>query len=610
MKEDFMFFSKVSFVTFFSLFLINNGFSQLNASISGEVLELDKGLIVTDGMWGGYRNVISMYVSNRKSLWVEDNEINKWVKSYNKIKRTNYQFVSRGINKNQLVLATEEYLKSSKNKISTAGICADRLSDLELNIQNASLYPNPYIRARRELLFLDSNCYRVSLNKEINFKFEKLSESVSMFTNKTPSDGRLNGKWTVRLFDNIGGSTIGYYQGGMKNGLPDDYGIYIRKCDSCMRGYIRKGFWNAGIFSQEKEASILEQELRKVIFKNENPIGLKALIEEASFNCDPLLPEQSSGYLLIVNYTWLNNSQKDRQLRVALIAPDFTEEPIIKVVNKDAWPEIDFVRQQQYAKQNDLLLRMLGFGKNIGKQMAERNISVYDDYLRFYIPNWTSIGRPADYEYRYGDDMDLTTVYVDVRKKRSENWKEVGAVKVFRRQLNPVNEKIRTEYSSFLGYEFLPEYESVSQIVQALIPVIKRAYPNPTEDTTSVKVEKIPEKNKVGWEKLEMIKKRLINSRYFNYKNGDSLTGIWQDNDGLYVLDNNKKAFYAIFPYRLEQYPYQMATHIRSFEIKQNNIIVFGVQDSVRTELKKFQIQRITQNEIRFQEGLVWKRIN
>ena len=458
------------------------GNAQSRASVNDEPMELEDGIIVTYALWAAPTNVLNYYL-NKRSLWVRDDELNKWLKSYNKQKSTNYSFINRSIQSNKVVLASKDYIDEMKAKVAAGDPGDNFRSENELRPNAASNCGEFVVRAGREFLFVESGSYKFPLQAGIHFTQNNLLDAASVYTNDDKTGGQLlDGKVSLRVYDKNKTVTMAHYKGGMKNGLMDGYGLFIKRDAECKEGFIRKGPWKAGVFIKEGYMNRLQEELRKTVLFNVNAPDIKTNIEEASFNTDPLLPEMDNGYLLKVNYTW-SVGEKNRQIRVCMYAGDYSAGPSISILDKDGWEEIYFVKQQRSLEQGNMLNNLFSMAVEVKNEIVERNTVLHDDYLRYYIPSWSSVGDRQTI-YNYGDPMDFTFIFLDVRDKKSGDWKQIGRIKIFRNKSTTAVEDISVEEFSFLTHRFRPRYNTAGEIVKELIPVIKKKYPDPLADNS------------------------------------------------------------------------------------------------------------------------------
>lgn len=585
-------------LVFCTLLLFHRGYSQ-NALVIGDTLSLFPGcIVVTPQGLATIKYQQSEYDKNKFNSKYNFN-FEKWLKSFNEFNKSNYEYLNNSINPTKVVLATT-IVKSKPITIPKYDTIISEFSFIRDN--NLDLI-KPYLkRTSREYLFLNDRSYKYKVLANVNFSKSKLLNYDFAFS-RTDLKGKLiNGLVALRFYNNDSSNFEATYTGYMKNGLPDGYGMLVQRCNACDYGFTQSGFWKDGIFMHEESINDIVKTLSKTIFSIENNINPSPFIEEALFNLDPLLPSQTNGCTIIVNFSW-NERDKNKSLKVAFTTKDCLSLPEIYILEVNGSDNLNYIKMKKAEAQSQSFKEALNFGLSLFKKKIENETVNYDTYLRYWIGMSSNIERDLNQD---GYEKYRQNIYIDIRMKKSEPWRNIASfgIDCFISNTSENNYIMPLfPYLSKLDYTFQKGvYKNENQLLSEVISFIKKKYPSPINDDSQENM--YDERNNVSdfLDRRMVIYDRLKNSHLYDFIPSDTIHGIWKDEDNLLIINSaNRLAYIFTNKYFALGASYNdMVVEKFFYEIKNNAIELyhFGDYGQKMWLEKKYEFVKISKNKI------------
>lgn len=407
--------------------------------------------------------------------------------------------------------------------------------------------------------------YTVGLNDVLQNKFG-LKASKALTNVSTPIDRNYNGVVAIKFYGDDPANPIGYFQGFIKNGEANGYGMLIQPYlfdnkpfltsavneDRLLFG-TRIGFWKDGVFVEEQNAQAMVdqtvEKLMKTEFAKFVPSGLrfrKEIISE-EYKIDKFCPNYSNGFSLTYNLIWEDARGVNGGRSVLLCLRETYEDFTAKVPKYEVLKADDVTFKKIVEDENKpLSLSSIIVSLNDARRNEEVT-SLYDDYTLITTSPWYESATACKYEMQYdgyGNELGRRPVdwiyesdcyvSVSVRKKRDAPWQPVNKY-VIKETVNCMyTRRVTVEPADGRGNAKV--IDGSNEGIDYIAKVTKLDFPDPLNDTSKSSLQI------ASADMFNILVKRMGSSSRYQKRDEDILAGAWYDpeTERIYLVDDSK----------------------------------------------------------------------
>ena len=566
-------------------------------------------------------------------------EIEEWITKYNKENRTDYVLNFQCITVKSYVLITRaQKAKEDADANSYTPVLPAALTDRAPTVIFTEPLSYDTKRTYLELILKPNKKCKVPLSPGVNYKnIFDIPTHAAYAKAAVGKNEWANGKNLIQYYKDEGDSYPSYYYlGELKNGSPHGYGFFARMDRNTGIVAIRCGKWENGQFLDEQTARIFADSMLSKTVKEIDLSNIKYNFKEIVYETDPLNPKLTNGFINLFTATW-GDSVKPHYLYLSFSANDFYSYPRLNLISTGGSTHINYANRERTTVAPPTFADMLvgaltrkfagytyalddytqvteGSSYKCNPRLLRTETSVTYNYTTGMTSGETMRTENRTETPVYGYD-DCRSYTIRIRDSRgSDDWRTVASFSTT--QFLDGNGRGNTNSVQVNDYDdnsIAQEYYSHKDALNAVVKAIREKNPYPKNDMAVVKkVKKAGEE--VNENKLDFLFSRINSSPLYQFNPSDSLAGAWYDSE-------NKKIYFIQGSDKREWLTLNTdETVINEFDAYQRKLVkIFGAysDNEIRITTNKdgqiirseMQITELNKRFIRFDNGLVWKRI-